>query len=418
MKKGHLFALLFIFAAIQNLQSQNPGCDGARYIDDVFADVTKTTVQYATAVNQANSQVTLMMDVYEPAGDTLSARPVVILAHGGSFIFGDKSDMKRWCERLARKGYVAASIQYRLYPLFVLGTPDSVDIFGTAVRAVGDMKCAARYFREDAATVNQFRADAVSIFVGGYSAGAVTALHAGFLDSTDVLPAFIQNILDANGGFNGNTGTASNQTYSSDIKGVINLSGGLYRSNWVDAGGVPLASIHGDNDGTVPYYSGQAANIAYLEGSALIHQAADAAGLINSLVTVPGGDHTDTYDPTKPQFVPFVDSFWMNASVMMESLVCATVSANTPAGPDPEAWAVYPNPVAGGAFAVRLPASLQRADVLMTDLSGKAVFQLSGVEDRQIIHAATLPEGIYTVSLRNPEQPQHRFGVQKLVLLR
>ena len=267
MRKTTIPTLLFFAVCITHLSAQNPGCDGVRYKENVFTSVKKTTVQFATAINQANSPVMLMMDIYEPEGDNISRRPVVVLAHGGSFISGNKTDMKSWCELLAKKGYVAASIDYRLFPFFILGLPDSVEIFGTAVRAVGDMKCAVRFFREDAATVSQFRADPDNIFIGGYSAGAVTALHAAYLDSNDVVPAFIQDIIDQNGGFDGNTGSAANQTYSSYSKAVVNMSGGIYRSSWVDAGGVPLTSIHGNADGTVPYLSGLAANIAYLEGS-------------------------------------------------------------------------------------------------------------------------------------------------------
>lgn len=63
--------------------------------------------------------------------------------------------------------YVAASIQYRLFPLFTLGFPDSIKIFNTAVKAVGDMKAAVRHFRDDAATVNQFRAGHAQHFYRG-----------------------------------------------------------------------------------------------------------------------------------------------------------------------------------------------------------------------------------------------------------
>lgn len=186
------------------------------------------------------------MDVYEPMGDNLSARPVVILAHGGSFILGDKTMMQRWCECVAKKkGYVAVSIQYRLFPFLVLGIPDSTKIFDTAIKATGDMKAAVRYFREDAATANLFRADAANIFIGGYSAGAVTALHAGFLDENDQIPNFLQTLVTNNGGLEGISGTPTNKTYPSHSKAVVNMSGGLYRSFWVDSTESPLVSIHG-----------------------------------------------------------------------------------------------------------------------------------------------------------------------------
>ena len=415
MKKTAASILFFAFC-LARLSAQNPGCDGIRYKSDVFSGVQKSTVQYATAINQVNAQVNLMMDVYQPAGDNISVRPVVILAHGGSFMFGDKMDMKRWCELLAKKGYVAASVDYRLFPVFPLGLPDSTEIFDTAVKAVGDMKCAVRFFREDAATANTFRADPDNIFIGGYSAGAVTALHAGFLDSNDVLPPFIQNIINSNGGLDGNTGTASNQTYSPSVKAVVSMSGGMYRSFWVDADDIPVTSIHGDHDGTVPYTSGLAANIAYLEGSSLIHQAADAAGLLNALVTVPGGDHTDIYDPGKAQFVPYVDSFWVNTTTILEYLVCQTTDVHH-AQSETENWQIYPNPAkAGEILTVALPETVRRASFVLTDASGKTVLLADDLQKPGTIRPGSLPAGIYTVQMRDADKPSRHFSAKKLVL--
>ena len=211
--KYFVLLLTFLTVVASNVVAQNAACDGTRFKGPVFSQVKKTTVDYAPAPNfaelppSAGDTVILKMDVYEPVGDVAVARPVVILAHGGSFIFGDKVDMKADCERFAKAGYVAVSIQYRLYPLLVLGFPDSTDIVGTVIKAIGSMKAAVRYFRQDAATVNLFKADTAHIFLGGYSAGAVCALHTGFLSETDALTPFVQNALDLNGGFEGDAGT-------------------------------------------------------------------------------------------------------------------------------------------------------------------------------------------------------------------
>lgn len=403
------FSIVCFFPSV----AQNPGCDGSRYKDDKFATVKKTTVQFATAVNQIGQTVALAMDVYEPNGDNLSARPVVVLAHGGSFILGDKSDMKRWCELLAKKGYLAVSVEYRLFPFFTLGIPDSIEIFDTAVKAIGDMKAAVRYFRQDAATTNVFRADADNIFIGGYSAGAVAALHAGFLDDDDVLPNFIQTILNNNGGLNGNTGSASNQSYPSSIKAVVNMSGGLYRSFWVDSSDVPLVSIHGDADATVPYYYGLAANLAYLEGSGSIHPKAEDAGLLHNLHTVHGGGHTNIYD--QAQYQPHLDTFWSNVTTMLEYLACQTQDATNEATPA-ENWSVFPNPTASGSFAVRLPEPVQRAAITLADFSGKIVFQTKNIQNEGVVRLNGLPAGIYSVQISDMGDPARRFATRKLVL--
>jgi dienelactone hydrolase len=415
----HIASCLLLFALFGlplRMFAQNPGCDGQRYKTDVFSTVKKTTVNYSTASTQTGTAVTLAMDVYEPETDNLGARPVVVLAHGGSFIIGNKTDMKSYCERLAKRGYIAASIQYRLFPLFQLGLPDSVEIFDQAVRAVGDMKAAVRYFRQDAATTNQFRADAGNIFIGGFSAGAVTALHAAYLDSTDVIPAFIQSALDANGGLDGNSGSAANQSYDSSIKAVLNMSGGLYRSAWVAGpGAVPLASIHGTADGTVPYTSGLAANLAYLEGSALIHQQAETQGLWHRLQTVPGGDHTNIYEPGQPAYVPHVDTFWNFATAMMETLICQTLGTET-TGARFEDWSLFPNPAPGGAFTLQLPEDVDRVSVSLSDVSGKIVWQGFDIPNRSLVRSNGVPAGLYIVRVAEAGPTGRLFAVKKLVL--
>ena len=97
--KKELLLLIGLWAFLSALlPSQNPGCDGSRYLDNVFPTVKKTTVVYAPTISHLGQNINLSMDVYEPEGDNLSARPVVILAHGGSFMFGDRTMMQQWCE--------------------------------------------------------------------------------------------------------------------------------------------------------------------------------------------------------------------------------------------------------------------------------------------------------------------------------
>lgn len=415
MKQFTLSVGLFAcFATTLFGQALDLGCDGVRYKQDVFAATTKTTVDYAPTLNYFGNPITLQMDVYEPTGDAVQARPAIVLAHGGSFIFGDKSNMQQWCEVLARKGYVTVSIQYRLYPFLVLGFPDSVDIFDAAVKAVGDMKAAVRFLREDAAAANQFRIDPANIFIGGYSAGAVTALHAAYLDENDAIPAFMQTILDANGGFEGLSGTASNQTYSSEAKAVANMSGGIYRRVWIDGGGVPLVSIHGTADATVPYLSGIAAGIAYLEGSGLLHPQAVSAEVWSYLETVPGGGHSDIYDA--PQFAASLNSFITQATSLLESLACASVSTeDIAAGSD--AWAVGPNPVGDGrTIQLFLPDHLPNADLRIFDHAGKLIAQRIHASAASPISLGKLPAGAYTIQIVDPANPAKRYPARQLLV--
>ncbi|RZK46338.1 MAG: hypothetical protein EOO59_19420, partial [Hymenobacter sp.] len=88
-----------------------------RYYQPVFANVTVTNnVTYGSATTYTGTTQTLLMDVYQPTGDTVNRRPLIIFAHGGGFIGGTKADAYpvAFCTRLARLGYVVASIEYRV----------------------------------------------------------------------------------------------------------------------------------------------------------------------------------------------------------------------------------------------------------------------------------------------------------------
>jgi para-nitrobenzyl esterase len=408
--------LIFVCCAAASLTAQNTACDGVRFAEPVFQTVKRTTVQYATAPNYsglppaAPASVILQMDVYEPQGDQAVARPVVVLAHGGSFVFGDRADIQADCERFARSGYVAASIQYRLYPVLFFGFPDSTDIIDAVTKAIGDMKAAVRYFREDASNNNLFRADTAHIFVGGYSAGAVTALHVGYIDEQDEVSSFVQNALEANGGIDGNSGTTTNQTYSSRVTAVFNQSGGLYRSHWIDAGEVPMVSIHGTADDVVYFNSGLANNIAYLEGSNLMHARALEVGVDSYLEVVQGGGHTNTY--TSAQYAAQRNNFWTVALGTFENLVCGTTG--TAEAPTDDRIILTPNP-AHDRVQVTLPEGVAQAEVRLYDANGRLMQRVAAFAAGESIDLSNLPTGQYFLKINDLVNPTRAFKPQVLV---
>jgi len=98
---------------------------GTRYLDEVFEDVGKTEdAVYANSPDlpfwfwiESNTQdIDLDMDIYEPVGDTLTSRPVIIFAHTGAFFSGNNEldDVVDLSISAAKRGYVAVSINYRL----------------------------------------------------------------------------------------------------------------------------------------------------------------------------------------------------------------------------------------------------------------------------------------------------------------
>jgi len=144
-----------------------------RYLDPIFLPDVQRDVVYGTATAADGSPVELRLDLYTPRGDTATDRPVFVFAHGGFFFTGDKSTTVAWAQRMAQRGYVAASINYRLGSAPVLYPVDTPTEFQVVNDARADMQTAVRWFRANAASL---RIDPDRIAVGGTSAGAVTAL--------------------------------------------------------------------------------------------------------------------------------------------------------------------------------------------------------------------------------------------------
>ncbi len=144
-----------------------------RYLDPIFLPEVQRDVVYGTATAADGSPVQLRLDLYTPRGDTATDRPVFVFAHGGFFFTGDKSTTVAWAQRMAQRGYVAASINYRLGSAPVFSPVDTPTEFQVVNDARADMQTAVRWFRANAASL---RIDPDRIAVGGTSAGAVTAL--------------------------------------------------------------------------------------------------------------------------------------------------------------------------------------------------------------------------------------------------
>ena len=285
MKKIILFSLLLIVST--PLFSQ---CNG-RYETEIFSSVSITTVNYSDVYFDTEHK----MDIYTPDGDTETDRPVIIYMHGGSFYFGDKNmtDCVDFCESFAKRGYVCVSINYRLSDMFSFLLSQDVQ-YQTVLKAVADGKAAVRFFRKDfAENGNTYGVDPTTIFVGGYSAGGVIAVHQGYIDNFSELPTNIQNLASVIGGTI--DGDAGNDGYSSDVQGVISLAGGINDVNWIDSDDSPIVSAQGTDDNTVNYNCGPGLNnpgILTLCGAGAMHPIADAVGIINDVLTFNNTDHS------------------------------------------------------------------------------------------------------------------------------
>lgn len=332
MKKT--ITLLSIFLGITTVASAQ--CGSGRYATSVFPTVTTTSnITYGSNNSFSGSVTSLKLDFYEPAGDTASVRPLIIFAHGGSFLGGSKTDLDvaTLSREFAKKGYVCASIDYRLgfFPI------DSANAVKAVIRGVQDMKAAIRFFHMDRETgTNAYKIDTNNIFIGGSSAGALMAVHTYYLDRTCEINNYIAPAALATlGGIEGNSG---NPCFSTKVNGVINLCGALAQYGWLEAGDLPLCSIHGTNDATVKYNRGIVApggvQLMYLDGSRMLHEQAQAVGVQSNFYTFLGAPHVPYFgsDATSVAYMDTTINFVRD--YLVDRLGCTETPlqlANTPA---------------------------------------------------------------------------------------
>lgn len=267
------------------------GISGTRYVDNIFLDADVTIeIQYGANAALVGTEQDLYLDVYQPSGDGEANRALLVLAHGGAFVSGTKTSIKDLCIAYAKKGYVVASIGYRL-----INDPsiNDVEAFSEGVvLTIGDMKAAIRYLRNDALTVNTFGVNPEMIFAGGVSAGAIMANHVAYLDESDSdIPTYLLNHINTHGGFDGNT---NDLQVSSEVKGVISFSGSLFSDKWISSEGPPIFMVHEDGDQVVPC-NYEATDVFPFEilayGSCELQPKFDDAGVANQFVLIEGSDN-------------------------------------------------------------------------------------------------------------------------------
>lgn len=297
---GKKFSLVLLFiCGITASQAQI--CNGnGRYLQRVFPQIIHTAdIQFATVqalptvyVNETQTVTqNLYLDVFEPAGDTLQKRPLVILAFGGAFLIGTKNDadIQAACDSLAHLGYVTASIQYRLGL-----NPTNAESGERAVyRAAQDYSAAVRYFKQYASL---YKIDSSAIFVGGASAGSFAAMHMAY-GQEDERPAstYAQAGLFPMPDLGCFDCSGNNYNYSHKVRGILNMWGAIGYLDWIEANDPPIVSFHGNMDPLVPYSEGYpftvGATLPYVYGSAKITERMQQLGIYNEFYTYESAIH-------------------------------------------------------------------------------------------------------------------------------
>jgi len=209
-----------------------------KYVRMIFKGMSKTV---------AERDVPLNMDVYLPDQKT-NKRPLVVFIHGGAFYMGDKGaeTMTTWCKNFAQKGYVAASVNYRLG--FRI---NKFSIQQCGYGAIQDLHAALRFLVDNA---EEYGIDTNKIFLAGTSAGSITALGVTFMTNRNRPDFVFENELDKT---MGNIESASNSLKNHfHIAAIANMWGAVYDLDELNGHNVPVISFHGTKDNLVPFDNG------------------------------------------------------------------------------------------------------------------------------------------------------------------
>ncbi len=425
MKKILLFILLSIF--IKN--RSNADCNG-RYLNSIFdSAVVQKDVVFGGNKTSSGVWQDLKMDVWSGFNDSETNRPLIVWIHGGSFSGGDKDTYEGFlpCIAFAKKGYVCANINYRV-EASILSLLSAESMIKAVMRAVEDSKAAVRFFKKDAKlNGNIYGVDTNQIYIGGASAGAITALHHAYLDDSLELEVpyrkYLKDIglLHSDGNLEGNSG---NSGYSSKVKAVLNVSGALRDVNYMNNNkNIPVFSCHNNIDFTIPYgtfYPYFLPILPTVSGSQIITQKANQLSIYNDLYTVNGIGHVP-FKNNNGAVHPIFDSM-MNKMTrfLYKTLDCNPnhIILKTNQSMAEDAFSIYPNPTTD--FLIVKQKNNLGANkikfIQLVNLIGQTEQHIQFEQqnsDETSVKVQQLPNGIYWLVLLN-EQGEN-IGTYKFV---
>lgn len=383
-------------------------CEDGRYQELIFSEAeVQSDIQYGNNIDYLGAEQDLFLDVYTPAGDTETMRPLVIMVHGGSFVSGSKNgpDVVPLANDFARMGYTTASIQYRLgIPLTLALTLPATE---AVVRGYHDFKAAVRFFRKSVEEDgNPYGIDPDQIYVAGVSAGGFVALHSAYMDELSEVPDIIDfTVPGLEGDLEGESGNAG---YSSEVSAVVNICGAIGETEWIQAGDEPVLSFHGTEDATVPFGTDILELLTFpvleVNGSSSIHAKAEEEGLTHCFEIHEGADHVPHvtnpayYDTTRTVMTNFLAHF-VCPDVDLACSYSPLVGIENEFEVFNQTFLAFPNP-ASERLNLILPVSTKQSKLELRDQTGRIVAQWEfyPLTEKFTADVSLFTQGIYTAS--------------------
>lgn len=263
--------MAFYFLILSTCTGQpKPG----RYRDTVFSTITvERDLAYRSPLPAGKAGKGYRFDLYEPENDpiTPNGRPLIIWMHGGGFKFGSRkaAGARFWCTSFARRGYLCASINYRMTVKKTLTSFPAL-VKGCTI-AVEDAREAIAWFKVN---YKRWNIDTNRIILGGNSAGGIIALQAAYSRPADLSKLAGDTAQPGAGNPGG-------------VAAVINFWGAIFETDWLNNARVPIVSVHGGNDHIVP--AGRKGE--HFFGSIPIHKKADSLSIPNRIKIYDGYSH-------------------------------------------------------------------------------------------------------------------------------
>ncbi len=291
-----------------------------RYIDPVFSSFDVATnilysqnysVLVGTPIPTGTVPIPpLVLDLYEPTGDTEAERPLIIHLHTGTFapiIHNGNPTGMRQDFASTTLCYVVANLEYRLgwNPNLPTEAERAADLMKAVYRAIQDTKSAVRFFRDDYQNNgNSYRIDTSRIILSGQGSGGWVALGYATIDklSEIQLPKFLDGsampLIDTAivGDWDGYGGDPTlnmetNVGFSNDVHMVVSMGGGIGDLSWLEAGDVPMCAVHCPTDPVAIYTTGNVTvsgvNITTdISGSHDVIKKANSLGNNNDIITL------------------------------------------------------------------------------------------------------------------------------------
>lgn len=269
MKNILAFLFLLILFHFANGQPQ-----AKRYKDSMFSASNVITVEYGSNVDYLGRRDTLYADIYTPDSDSATNRALIIYVHGGGFNFGHRyaPAIVEACNKITKKGFVAASIEYRLG----VDRTNGGSMIKGLIRAIQDLNGFIRYAKANADKLN---IDTNKIFISGSSAGAITVLNKAYMKMDSAAARYgVYSSADLEGNSN-------NLPNTSTVAGVYSMWGAILDTSWIQDKDIPVGCVQSLRDPLIPWISGHLDEdpSITLFGSYSIYTRARNAGLLTSI---------------------------------------------------------------------------------------------------------------------------------------